>query len=328
MRRRSIRTLVALGLVGVAVLLAAAGLRSFGAWAIAKAPNHDGASGVSAPADVARIVRAEVGAPTATIEAWILEPDAPVGTTLVLHGIGDQKRSMIGVGRELRARGQRAVLVDLRGHGASTGRWLSYGVRESQDLSELLDHLDALGMLVQPVGIYGPSYGGAVALQTAALDPRVTRVVSVSTFSSLRAVVPPYAAQVLPVVGSLLPDRFIDLVVDDAGELAGFSPDAADAVRATAGLSAQVLLIHGDRDQNIPVENAHRLRAACAPGVCELMILSGGTHASTLSSRVVLDRALDFLTDVGSPLRAAEPELLEQLVEHAEPPPRAAVLRL
>ena len=34
------------------------------------------------------------------------------------------------------------MLVDLRGHGGSSGRWLTYGVVESRDLSQLIDQLE------------------------------------------------------------------------------------------------------------------------------------------------------------------------------------------
>ncbi len=271
--------------------------RRWGAWAIARAPNFDASPDpMSPPADVFAVIRADVGPPAATLEAWVLEPPEPRGTTLVLHGIDDQKSSMLEVGRSLSALGHRAVLVDLRGHGASTGRWLTYGVRESEDLRQLLDQLDALGLITGEVGVYGPSYGGAVALHAAARDPRITRVVSVSTFASLRAVVPPYAERAIPVVGGLLPELLLDAVVEDAGALGGFSPAAADTAAATAQTRARVLLIHGDADENVPYEHALRLRAACTPRACELVTIPGAGHAQALSSQVTLSRALDFLT--------------------------------
>lgn len=293
----------------VAVTLALAALvgvgyaKSAGAWAIVRAPNHDGAvAAQTPPPDVVGVIRAEVGPPAATLEAWILEDRSgrsPRGTALVLHGIRDDKSSMVGVGRSLAARGLRAILVDLRGHGASTGRWLTYGVVESQDLVRLIDQLEALGVIRGPVSIYGPSYGGAVALQTAARDPRVRAVVSLSTFASLRAVVPPYADRI-PVIGAALPDALIDSIVDDAGELGGFSPDAADTVAAIARTDARVLLVHGERDGSIPFEHAEALRDACGSQTCELLPIPGADHAGTLRSALAVAAAVDFLARWGT----------------------------
>jgi len=287
-----------LGFVGA---LTVGVIRHVGAWVIAKAPNHEGvpAEQDPVPEDVSAVLQAEVGRPVAVLDVWILEPQDPVGTTLVLHGIHGDKASMVGVARSLRDRGQRAVLVDLRGHGASSGRWLSYGVRESTDLSQLLDQLEALGLLAGEVGIYGPSYGGAVALQTAALDPRIARVVSVSTFASLRSVVPSYAQRAVPLLTGLLPTAILDALADgaleDAGELGGFSPAAADPTSAIRRTRAQVLLIHGEADENIPVHHARTLRGACRAGACELLTIPGADHAGALQAPATLSRALDFL---------------------------------
>ncbi|HJL16446.1 MAG TPA: alpha/beta fold hydrolase [Sandaracinaceae bacterium LLY-WYZ-13_1] len=273
-------------------------VRDAGAWSIVKAPNHDRteAPGFAMPADVDRVVHAEVGPPAALLEAWILEPRRePRGTALVLHGIRGDKRAMMDVGRALRDRGVRAILVDLRGHGRSSGRFLTYGVVESRDLRQLLDQLEGLGVVHGPVGVYGAAYGGAVGLQLASIDPRVRAVASLSTFASLRAVAPSYAELHLPGLAALLPSLFFDAVVDESGELGGFSPDAADATDAIARTRADVLLVHGDRDRRVPFEQARALMDACRPGRCELMTLAGEDHSGALASREARREAVAFL---------------------------------
>jgi pimeloyl-ACP methyl ester carboxylesterase len=292
-------------LLGALVLaVAGAGVRQAGAWAIVKAPNYGRATPTAdaAPADVSRVVRAEVGPPSATIEAWILDPiGTPRGTTLVLHGVRDDKASMIGVGRALRDRGMRAILVDLRGHGGSSGRFLTYGVVESRDLEQLIDQLDALGMIEGSLGVYGASYGGAVALQLAAIDARIHAVVSVSTFASLREVVPPYVRRNAPVLGALVPKAAFDAVIDRAGELAAFSPDAADTRGAIAHTHADVLLIHGEADEHIPFVHARSLLAACPAGRCRLLPIPAADHPGALASPIARSAAIDFLVRHATP---------------------------
>ena len=58
--------------------------------------------------------------------------------------------------------GFRVIAPDLRGHGRSTGEWLTYGVQESRDLSQLLAALRIPPSL--PVGVMGGSYGKGVLL--------------------------------------------------------------------------------------------------------------------------------------------------------------------
>jgi hypothetical protein len=78
-----------------------------------------------------------------------------------------------------------------------------------------------------PVGDIGASLGGAVALQEAADDPRITSVVAAETFSDLRTVAMERTPALLR--GSLLQNAF------DRAEIDGhFSIDAVSPVRAAA----------------------------------------------------------------------------------------------
>ena len=110
-------------------------------------------------------------------------PEAALkGTILFLHGLALQKETCGFWAYQIAAAGYRAVLVDLRGHGQSTGDWLTYGVVESRDIVRVIDRLDEKGLLAGKVGLFGESYGAAVALQTAARDDRVRAVVALAAF--------------------------------------------------------------------------------------------------------------------------------------------------
>src|SRR5688572_1875044 len=62
-----------------------------------------------------------VGPSPANLAVWVVEPDAtePRGTVVLLHGIRMDRRSLSGIADALCGAGYRALLVDLRGHGAS-----------------------------------------------------------------------------------------------------------------------------------------------------------------------------------------------------------------
>ena len=51
--------------------------------------------------------------------------------------------------------GYRAVLVDLRGHGRSTGKYLTYGVQEAQDISQVIDALEQQQLIAGEIGVLG-----------------------------------------------------------------------------------------------------------------------------------------------------------------------------
>ena len=157
-----------------------AGCQNWMARAIVYVPNTDklvNPDGDLTPEQLARLgidlqFRVEVGPPTASVSVWIIQPtnsknpkaDSPRATILVLHGLQDKKTSMILMGKLLAAQGYRAILLDSRGHGRSSGQWLTYGAIESRDLAQVLDDLEQRQLLAEPVGAYGASLGGATAI--------------------------------------------------------------------------------------------------------------------------------------------------------------------
>ena len=159
---------------------------------------------------VDRQMRVDVGPPAASLHLFLIEPSgAARATVLVLHGINDRKDTMVGFGRQLAENGYRVALVDLRAHGRSSGQWLTFGAVESRDLVQVIDALQSAGLATGPVGVFGPSFGGGVAVQFAGRDPRVRAAVSVCGFTSMRDVTPGVVRMYAPVVGWLMLDSSI-----------------------------------------------------------------------------------------------------------------------
>ena len=242
-----------------------------------------------------RQLRLDVGPPSASLSVWIIEPlhkltaEAPRGTILVLHGMQDKKVSMVSMGKTLAGEGYRAVLVDLRGHGRSSGQWLTYGLVESRDLSQLIEALAKQGLIAGRVGVYGASYGGATAIMLASIDSRVDAVVSVAAFASMREEVPRYIRHIL--LGRWIPSTVIEASIDRAGRIAEFNPIDASPQNAIARTQAPVLLIHSRADEKIPYQQGESLHAA-AKGHSELILVEGEGHDSIFSDRKgILSRA-------------------------------------
>lgn len=229
----------------------------------------------------ARPFRSQLADGAGSLAAWVLEPRDQVaaGTIVLLHGVRMDKRASIPVALSVCDAGYRAVLIDLPGHGESGGRYLTYGARETHDVSRLLDGLESSGLALGPVGAYGFSYGAAVAIDLAAADPRVRGVVAVSPFASLREVIRDYRSKYLPAATNLVPDGLFQRAVSSAAWLIGFDPDASAPVRRIGATLAPTLLIHGDADTQVPLRHSQALARAAA-GRASLLILPGGTHDS------------------------------------------------
>lgn len=276
---------VSVGLVVVAYSV----LHAWGVGAIAHAPNR-GDEHPSCPAVPPDAEAITVRAGNETIAAARFRPATdPRGLVIVLHGIRDQKSSMAGFARRLAARGYEAVTVDLRGHGCSTGDVLTYGVADGEALTTLVDALDT----DLPIAVYGPSYGGAAAIQLAARDARVRALVVASSFTSMRAIVPEYGDRMLGPLAALVPEALVDGLVDEATALGDYGADDASSIDRIARVTAPVLVIHGSDDRNIVPRHGRELTAAAPNATFEL--IEGAGHNGILRSPEAEALVLDWL---------------------------------
>ena len=235
----------------------------------------------------ARRVQTIIASPRATLVSWVA-PAAEAqtkGTILLLHGVRMDKRSLVPLAVALLDDGYRVVLTDLRGHGESSGDYLTYGAVEADDVATVLDSAlerEPAG----PVGVYGFSYGAVVALELGARDARIQSVVAVAPFSSLRKVVADYEREYLPAPLRLIPDGWFQSAVDEAGRLARFDPDAGSPLALMNGVRQNVLLVHGDADTQIPPYHSREL-AQAARGRARLVMLPNESHATISVSQAV-----------------------------------------
>jgi pimeloyl-ACP methyl ester carboxylesterase len=225
-------------------------------------------------------LRIAVGPPAATLSAWVREPAdhaAPRGTILILHGFLASHDWLRYADDAFHNAGYRTVLVDLRGHGESSGKHITFGVVESQDLVQLTDYLQQHGHAGDRIGVYGVSLGASTAIDFAARDKRVAAVVAVAPFADFPAEVPHFAHTLLPLPGAFLTRNDFAQIIARAAEIAHFNPDDASPLNAINNTAAPILLFHGNKDAIIPVSNSEKLHAA-APAHTELSIIPNEGH--------------------------------------------------
>jgi len=257
---------------------------------IVSAPSAHGAQEPRVPDDVRRHLRVTRG--DVSLDARVFDPTGAVrGTVLILHGIRSSQRPMAHLARELAAKDARAVTLDLRGHGASTGEHLTYGAEDRLDVAAVVDALEAEELLTPPLVLHGTSYGTATALLHAADDPRVDAVVAIAPYSSLREVVPDYVRYGFGPIAALMPDAWIQSVVTRAGRTARFDPARACPACDADAIRVPVFLAHGDADRRIGPAHGARI-AARLPSVTRL-VFPGATHDTI--ARASRGDALEFL---------------------------------
>ncbi len=187
------------------------------------------------------------------LAGW-LAPRAGAPTVILLHGYPADKADMLPLAAALVPRFT-VLLFDQRYFGQSGGRATTLGFRERQDLSRAIDFLAARGF--GPVGVFGFSLGGAVALLTAAEDPRINAVAAYAPFADLRLLGNELYAWLW-----LAKYPFVGMMRIWSRVLFGHDMTRPAPVEAAARLRIPVLLIASREDEQIPFAHAERLRLA------------------------------------------------------------------
>ena len=208
------------------------------------------------------------------IDVWVLKArgrskgQPSRGTVLVLHGLCDSKVSYLRLAKALSKRGFDVVLTDLRAHGRSTGRYVTYGALEKADQKRIVDALLDEKLISEPVYVFGRSLGASVAILYAAIDPRVRGVVAVTPSKDM----PAMCRRFLNRNAILLDENTFQKVIARAGKLGHFDPAEASVVSAAAKLDCPLLLVHGKADHFVPYTDSEEIyRAAAGPKELELI---------------------------------------------------------
>jgi pimeloyl-ACP methyl ester carboxylesterase len=178
------------------------------------------------------------------------ETDTTKGTIILLHGIRSRKEHFVPVAKFLAENGYNSLAVDLRAHGASTGKYCTFGVKEKFDIQSVIDHLEKEEKIQYNLGIWGQSLGAAIALQSMAIDDRIQFGVIESTFSSFRIIAHDYFIFHL---GFEIPP-LTDYLIDRAGKISDFDPDEAIPKKYCQKIQQRILVVHGDQDQRINIK--------------------------------------------------------------------------
>jgi len=211
--------------------------------------------------------RANVPGPT---NSWTA---APRGTVVLLHGYGLGQFAMAPWALRLAQEGWRCVLVDLRGHGKSTGKRIFFGLRETDDLSQLLDALDRNHQLVGPVAAVGESYGAGLALRWQTVDPRVRAVVAITPYAGLSNAVLNIARD----YAAWVPEFLIKSGLKKLPKVLGTSPGELDTTTVVAQHPEPALYIAAENDKIAPPAEVEKLYTLAAHG-SQLVVVPGATH--------------------------------------------------
>jgi len=182
---------------------------------------------------------------------WVKTDSIPPKSIIIcVHGIGGCKTHFLNFSKNLAAIGIESILIDSRAHGKSGGQFCTYGYKEKVDISEIVDFVKEKNDSV-PIGIYGNSMGGAIAIQALEYDSRIEFGVIESTFTNLETIVYDYQKSYTYGLG-LKP--LCNIALNTAGKLAKFNPNLVSPITSVKQISQPIIIAHGKKDKRIKFE--------------------------------------------------------------------------
>jgi pimeloyl-ACP methyl ester carboxylesterase len=200
----------------------------------------------------------------------------PRGTVVLLHGYGVAGFAMLPWALYLAQEGWRCVLVDLRGHGKSTGKRIYFTTQEVGDMTALLDKLERDQRVAWPLSVLGDSYGAVLALRWKLKDSRLDKVIAISPYAELSSAVLNITRQ----YASWVPQFFIKAGLRRLPDLLHVQPDDLNPDAWIAALSQSdrsTLFVAGGADKIAPLDQVEQLYKLSGPEN-KLLVVPNAAH--------------------------------------------------
>lgn len=213
----------------------------------------------------------------------------PEAAVVIAHGVTSNKDRpyLIALAEGLARAGIASLRISFAGNGASDGTFAeATPTKEAADLGAVIDALMSAG--VRRIGYAGHSMGGAVGVLRAADDGRIACLVSLAGMVHVHAFMQRcfgHLAYGEPMSGR--PEcPWSRTLEEDARRIGSVLPQAAR-------IAIPWLLVHGDADDLVPLQDSLDARAA-AGGRPELVTLPGVDHRFTGAIEAMVEAAVPW----------------------------------
>ncbi|QEW08588.1 alpha/beta fold hydrolase [Nitrincola iocasae] len=240
------------------------------------------------------------------LEGWWLTGEAAQGQVILTHGWGANRQALLPLVPMLVAAGWNVLLFDVRNHGNSDEDTFSSMPRFAEDIDAAIAWLNNTQGKC-PIALIGHSVGAAATLLAASRRNDITAVVSLSSFAHPADMMKRWLVEkgipFYPLGWYVL--RYVQRVI-------GYRFDSIAPVDTLTRIHCPVLLVHGDRDTIIPLEDAYTLASKTNNAV--LRVVPGG-HDLSPSIAQHGDELVAFLHDA---LKPDSDSRHQQLHHHAD----------
>ncbi len=210
-----------------------------------------------------------------TLRGWYCPTRERRRLIVLVHGMGGSRDEMASLGQDIHRRGYDVLVFDLRGHGLSDSSRLFMGRRERGDIRAVLDWALLHGYSPDRIGWLGYSMGASTLLMEAAGNGKIQVAVLDSPFGNL-----PELLNRQLTAHSHLPRWFNPGILLAARLAFGVRTDDLIPLRSALEWGSRpLLLIHGEADSIVPVQQARQIARAVGP-TCQAVTLPGVEHVA------------------------------------------------
>jgi dipeptidyl aminopeptidase/acylaminoacyl peptidase len=203
------------------------------------------------------------------LDAWYLPNKKSGKAVIVCHGYPMDKGNVLGM-TDFLAKDFNVLLFDFRAMGGSEGFFSTGGAKEVRDVDAAVAFLRSKGF--DRTGLFGFSMGAATALMSE--NPAITARVADSPYADLDGELSFVFKDLGPLRRPLVTMMKLWSIL-----ILGVNMDRSSPLNAIADSKIPTLIIHGDKDTQVPVASSVRLKAA---NTCvDLWLINGADHGET-----------------------------------------------
>ena len=241
----------------------------------------------------------------AVLRGWFLRAREGQGECVILlHGVSDTRRGVLGLGRPMLAAGYSVLMPDSRAHGESGGGLVTFGLLERDDVQRWATWMKAAGC-TNLFGL-GESMGAAILIQAAAEKEVFSAIVAESPYSSFLEIAEDRVQQRFAsswFASALIAKAIVPGAMSYDRLRYGIDLWEVSPERSAKRLQTPLLLIHGLADTNIVPRHSERIMAAASPATTELWLVPDAIHtqASAAAPAEYRERVLAWFRRHASP---------------------------
>jgi pimeloyl-ACP methyl ester carboxylesterase len=223
-----------------------------------------------------------------TLYGWHVTASPGAPTIILLHGWSRNLSRTLPYIQALHPMGYNLLAFDARNHGSSSPIERPTVGTFAQDVVSVVKFLKQQGETGQ-IGVFGLSVGGGAVINAAGWNDQIRSVITIGAISH------PVAVMKHEFQKQRIPGVLASLLMGYMRRRYKVDFDAIAPVNNICKSSAEFLLIHGEQDETIPVEQARALFEAGNSEKTHLWLVPQKGHSDCHTHPQFLEKVGDFL---------------------------------